>query len=324
MFWLDFYAIFYGNIILIETDYYLMLGFFKNKLISMYQSFSKKIGNIFSSPTPTSAEIESFFELLISFDVGTDIARDVINTLNIAIKDKTVHTPEGLLNIVKTKLNSILLGLPAAQANLPEVILLIGINGTGKTTTAAKLASFLSQNNKRVLLVAADTYRAAAVEQLCRWAESINVDTFVGKTNADPASVIFDAQTFAKNQGGYDYIIIDTAGRLHNNSNLTSELSKCHRVAEKAFSARKIATWLILDSMLGQNSFEQVKTFKQALRVDGIILTKLDSSAKGGVVFAIAKNFALPIEFITISENDLSGIVKFNAQEYVEQLFRKT
>jgi fused signal recognition particle receptor len=295
-----------------------MFNFIKN-IYSFCGLFSKKILSIFSSNKITEEQLDQFFELLISFDIGIIVSREIIEKVKIEIDQNNIKNAQDIMVYVKKCLLELLASLNTIDYE-PEVIMLLGINGAGKTTTAAKLAHLLSSSGKKVLLVAADTFRAAAIEQLKAWSEIANVELFVGKENADPSSVIFDAGTFAQNKS-FDHIIIDTAGRLHTNPNLLNELKKSFKTAGRVFEGRTIASWIILDSMLGQNSFQQVKSFSEAVKLDSVIFTKLDGSAKGGVVFAIAKNFELPISYITISENNLNGIKKFVAQEYVERLF---
>ena len=296
-----------------------MFEFLKKNFFSFCSAFASKALAIFSGNVISDNELEQFFELLISFDVGAPLARDIINKLKEEVHNGMLQSSENILSFVKKYLLEILSQLPKI-AYTPQVILFLGINGAGKTTTAAKLAKLLVKNNKRVLLVAADTYRAAAVDQLLLWADMAGADLFVGKEGADPSSVIFDAAKFAENKS-FDHVIIDTAGRLHTNINLLKELEKAVKVTERVFQGKTIASWVVLDSILGQNSFEQVKTFSKAVKIDGIVLTKLDGTAKGGVVFAIAKNFSLPIAYITVAENDLTGIRMFDAEEYVDRLF---
>lgn len=298
-----------------------MFNFIKN-IYSFCGFFSKKILSIFSSNKITEEQLNQFFELLISFDIGIIVSREIIEKVKIEISQNNIKNAQDIMIYVKKCLLELLESLKSIDHE-PEIIMLLGINGAGKTTTAAKLAHLLSSSGKKVLLVAADTFRAAAIEQLKAWSEITNVELFVGKENADPSSVIFDAGTYSQNKS-FDHIIIDTAGRLHTNPNLLNELKKSLKIATRVFPEKKIASWIVLDSMLGQNSFQQVKSFSEAVKLDSVIFTKLDGSAKGGVVFAIAKNFELPISYITISENNLNGIKKFVAQEYVERLFDGT
>lgn len=298
-----------------------MFSFLKNKFFSFCSSFSQKIKDIFSSKNFGEAELEQLFETLVSFDLGAKISRKLVEELKSKINLGEINDSSKLLEHLKLQLSGILKKIEYFDNN-PEVIVLFGINGAGKTTSAAKLANFYKKNNKKVLLVAADTYRAAAVEQLQAWAKNTDVDLFIGKENSDPASVIFDSAK-AASQKAYDHVIIDTSGRLHTNVSLLKELEKSNKVTDKVFAGKKIARWIVIDSMLGQNSFEQVKTFKTAINLDGVVLTKLDGSAKGGVIFAIAEEFKIPVIFGTAAENDLNGIFRFDSKDYIEKLFNR-
>ena len=296
-----------------------MFNFLKTKFFSFCSSFAKKTQEIFSGNKITTENLDEFFKTLVSFDFGLDISKEIVLECKKQIDDGKIKNPEELFELVKEYLKHSFSNLPNPNLE-PGVILLLGINGAGKTTTAAKLAHKFSKDGKKVLLIAADTFRAGAIDQLKKWSEVTEVDLFIGKENADPASVIFEAQE--KNSSkSYDHIIIDTAGRLHTNFNLLKELEKTVKVTNKVFAGKKIAPWVVVDSMLGQNSFEQVKTFQNLVPLEGVILTKLDGSAKGGVIVGIAKNFKLPVVYTTFAENDLDGITPFVAEDYVNELF---
>jgi len=201
-----------------------------------------------------------------------------------------------------------------------RVFLLVGINGSGKTTFAGKLAHQFIKQGKKVLLVAGDTFRAAATAQLKEWSNRVHADIIIGKENQDPASVIFTAcQQFKNND--YDVLIIDTAGRLQTKVNLMKELEKIRRILSAQLPEQKVTTLLTIDSMLGQNSFEQAKLFHESTSLDGIILTKMDGTAKGGIVFAITQELRIPIAYISHGET-VEHIDSFNAQEYVKQLLQ--
>jgi fused signal recognition particle receptor len=211
-----------------------------------------------------------------------------------------------------------ILTTPPAATLDSQVFVLVGINGSGKTTFAGKLAHKLKQEGNNVLLVAADTFRAAAPEQLTAWAQNIGVDIVLGTPNQDPAAVVFaGCERFKKEN--YDAIIIDTAGRLHTKTNLMNELAKIKRVITKQLPDKSITTLLTIDAMLGQNSFEQAKLFKECTDVNGIVLTKMDGTGKGGIVFAIAHQLHIPIAYISFGEQ-LDNIKLFDAQEYVHDL----
>ena len=223
---------------------------------------------------------------------------------------------------LKTALHSILLSI-LNKNDMPnytnqQIFLLVGINGSGKTTSIGKLAHFYAQQGKKVLLVAADTFRAAAPEQLAQWAQQTHADILTGKEGQDPASLVFQGCEKFKKEG-YDILIIDTAGRLQTKINLMHELAKIKRSLSKQLPDMPIATLLTIDGMLGQNSFEQAKLFKESTDVNGIILTKMDGTGKGGIVFAIAQELSIPVVFLTFGEQ-ADQIKQFDAQEYVTEL----
>ena len=217
-----------------------------------------------------------------------------------------------------TILLDILLQLKSPDLSTERVFLFVGINGSGKTTSIGKLAHHYTQQGKKVLLVAADTFRAAAPEQLNQWALQVGADILIGKEGQDPASLVFQGCEKFKNEQ-YDILIIDTAGRLQTKINLMHELAKIKRSLSKQLPEESIATLLTIDSMLGQNSFEQAKLFKEATDVNGIILTKMDGTGKGGIVFAIAQELGIPVAFLTFGEQ-ADQLKKFDAQEYVTEL----
>ncbi|MBD3273583.1 signal recognition particle-docking protein FtsY [Candidatus Dependentiae bacterium] len=295
-----------------------MFKFIKNKINKVYNQFTKKISSIFTNNKLDEKFLKELKILLLSADTGITTTNKILKNLKEKISNKTINN----LEKAKEELEKIL--IKTLESNIQgevkenKIIMLVGINGTGKTTFAAKLANQLKNNGKKVLLVAADTFRAAAVEQLKNWGEKIGVEVFTPKENSDPASVIFDGVTKLKNQD-YDNIIIDTAGRLQTKTNLMRELEKINRVIKKVLPEEKITTYLTVDSMLGQNSFEQAKIFKDVANLDGIILTKLDGTGKGGIVFSITEELNLPIKYITFGEK-LNDIKKFEAKEFVFDL----
>jgi fused signal recognition particle receptor len=207
------------------------------------------------------------------------------------------------------------------MAEKPQVILLVGVNGSGKTTTAAKLAKYFVSIGKNVILGAADTYRAAAVEQLQVWGERLKIPVIASQIEADPGAVTFDTiqAGIARNT---DIVIIDTAGRLHTRFNLMEELKKIYRVSGKALPGSPHAVWLVLDATTGQNAMAQAKTFKQAVNINGIIITKLDSSAKGGMLFAIQKELGIPILFAGLGETTEDFIV-FDREQFVDSILAR-
>lgn len=253
--------------------------------------------------------LEDIHDILIMADVGIDASEAIIANLK-----KTEPTLENLRMVLKTRL------MKHADNHLNaaplQVILVVGVNGVGKTTSVGKLANYLSRQGKKVVLAAGDTFRAAAVEQLKTWAERSGVHVVVGSNEADPASVAFEAATYAKNHNA-DVLIVDTAGRLHTKTNLMEELSKVKRVIEKHASVTDVL--LVLDATTGQNGVVQAKMFSEAVDVTGLIITKLDGSAKGGVIFAIQHVLDVPIKFVGNGES-LDDFALFHPDTFIDEL----
>lgn len=291
-----------------------MFSFIKEKLSKIYQKVTSGLSSLFGLQTIDEAALKQLEILLLSADTGVHTTRHIIAQL----KQQNVQTGDELRDALKKQLLNILQNTPHYDHENKQVHILVGINGSGKTTFAGKLAHQYAQTGKKVLLVAADTFRAAAPEQLKVWAEKCDADIIIGKENQDPASVIFTGCETFKNEN-YDVLIIDTAGRLHTKVNLMNELSKIKRVINKQLPEHEISTLLTVDSMLGQNSFEQAKLFKESTDVNGIVLTKIDGTGKGGIVFAIAQELQIPIAFITFGEQ-LAHIAPFDSHTYVEEL----
>ena len=262
-------------------------------------------------------------QLVIS-DVGVDATRQVIDNLEQKVERQEMADGHALVRSLKQELTNILepcqsaLDVNKAQQG-PFVLLVVGVNGVGKTTTIGKMAKYYQQQGKSVMLAAGDTFRAAAVEQLQVWGERNNVPVIAQHTGADSASVIFDAVEAAKARGT-DIIIADTAGRLHNKSNLMDELSKVVRVMQKLDATAPHEVMLVLDAATGQNALSQAEHFRKAVGVTGVALTKLDGTAKGGVIFAIAKQLGLPIRFIGVGEQ-IDDLRPFRSEDFVEALF---
>jgi fused signal recognition particle receptor len=244
-------------------------------------------------------ELES---LLIQADLGMETTESVIDSLHTAVQARgLIHTVE-LQSVLEEDLRSRLDAPPNLDfSSKPAVILLVGVNGSGKTTTIAKLGKRFTENGKRVLLVAADTFRAAAVDQLQVWAQRLELPIMAGQMSSDPGAVVYDGIQSAVSKG-FDLVLVDTAGRLHTRYNLMEELKKVNRVAAKALAGAPHAVWLVLDATTGQNALVQARAFKEAVNVTGIILAKLDSSARGGMVFAIQRELGIPIIFAGLGE----------------------
>ncbi|KKQ49368.1 MAG: Signal recognition particle receptor FtsY [candidate division TM6 bacterium GW2011_GWF2_38_10] len=294
-----------------------MFNFLKEKIKKIYTSFTTHISSIFSRNTLDEQFFKELNDLLIESDTGTITTNKIIEKL----KNDTAQQKITTMEQAKQELENLLLNnLNNAQpASLtPKITLLVGINGSGKTTFGSKYAHLLQQSGKKVLLVAGDTFRAAATQQLAEWGSRIGVPVFIGKENQDPASVIFDACTTFKNEH-FDHLIIDTAGRLQTKVNLMKELEKIRKIINRQLPNEEIHSWIVIDAMLGQNSLRQAELFHEATKLDGLILTKLDGTGKGGIIFAINEKLQLPIVYVTFGEN-VQDIKVFNAQEYVHHL----
>lgn len=264
-------------------------------------------------------EIET---LLITSDFGMPVTEEVIQTLTKAMSRESLKDAEAVREALKSTLVQMIepsaLPLPQSDAE-PLVVLMVGVNGAGKTTTAGKLAHRFKSEGRQVMLAAGDTYRAAAVEQLKTWGERNGVDVVAQQTGADSASVIFDALSSAKAKGA-DVLIADTAGRLQNKANLMQELEKIVRVMNRIDESAPHSVLLVIDGGTGQNALMQAREFKNSVPVSGLVVTKLDGTAKGGVMFALARELGLPIHFIGVGEQ-LDDLRPFDAKAYVEAIF---
>ncbi|WP_116964015.1 signal recognition particle-docking protein FtsY [Fastidiosibacter lacustris] len=262
---------------------------------------------------------------LLTADVGIEATQEIIETVRSKVNRNELQTMEALTELLKEKLREILIlserSLVIDSRHKPYVILMIGINGAGKTTTIGKLAKRFQNEGKSVMLAAGDTFRAAAVEQLQVWGDRNNIAVIAQHTGADSASVIYDAVQAAKSRH-IDIVIADTAGRLHNKGNLMEELKKVARVMKKLDDDAPHEVMLVLDSGTGQNAIMQAQEFNKTIPVTGIALTKMDGTAKGGVIFAIAKKLGLPIRFIGIGEK-IDDLRIFNANDFIDALFSK-
>ena len=276
-------------------------------------SLFKRLFNAVRSGSVSNEQWDDIRSNLISADLGVKLVDQVIAEAKSA---KPENAQQSITNVIQQWLSS---KDRAIAKNLDRVstILVVGVNGTGKTTSTAKLANLIKNERKSVLLAAADTFRAAAVDQLQTWASRIDIEVVSGAANGDPAAVAFSAITKAKSEN-YNYLLVDTAGRLHTKENLMQELGKVIRVIEKQSPVDEIL--LVLDATTGQNGINQAKVFIEAAGVTGFILTKLDGSAKGGVGLAIEKEFGLPIKFIGTGEQ-ISDLAPFDPEQYIASLF---
>jgi fused signal recognition particle receptor len=264
---------------------------------------------------------EELEELLIMADLGINATTRIIEELRIKVKEQSIKEPKEcrqlLMDSIKSQMN---VSLDAYQfEDKKSVVLLIGVNGVGKTTSVGKLAGQLKDKGKKVMVAAADTFRAGAIEQLTEWANRAGVDIISQQEGSDPAAVVFDAVTAAKSRG-VDILICDTAGRLHNKKNLMDELKKINRIIEREYPEAYRETLVVLDGTTGQNALAQAKQFNEVAELTGIILTKLDGTAKGGIAIAIQSELGIPVKYIVIGES-IDDLQKFNAEDFVNALF---
>jgi len=260
---------------------------------------------------------------LLSSDLGTTTTHEVLAAMREKVDRKLINDAAELKAVLKSELLAILNKASDRSATRvegePEVILVVGVNGTGKTTTIGKLAHVLKAQGKTVLLCAADTFRAAAIEQLEVWAQRTETELIKTKPGGDPSAVLFDAMQAAKARG-VDYLIVDTAGRLHNKASLMAELDKMRRTAQRIIPGAPHETLLVMDATTGQNGLQQARIFTESSGVTGIVLTKLDGTAKGGVVVAISRELGLPVRYVGVGEKQ-SDLLPFNANDFVDSLF---
>lgn len=264
---------------------------------------------------------EELEETLIMGDIGIRASTDIIEELRKRVKEEHLNSPaqcrEVLIDTIKQKMD---LGENAYEfENRKSVVFVIGVNGVGKTTSVGKLASQLKNEGKKVLVVAADTFRAAAIEQLEEWTKRAGVDIIAQNEGSDPGAVVFDACKAAKARNT-DVMIVDTAGRLHNKKNLMEELKKINKIIEREYPDAYRETLVVLDGTTGQNALEQARVFNKATNITGIILTKLDGSAKGGIAVAIQAELSIPVKYIGVGEK-IDDLQKFNSKEFVDALF---
>ena len=282
-----------------------------------------RISNFLGTSEINQETWEDLEAILIQADLGVETTLSVVQKLQEIVATEGITRAAELEQKLKEELINRIDQTPKIDLNpfKPAVILLVGVNGSGKTTTTAKLGERYLNEGKKVMFGAADTFRAAAVEQLQIWGERLKIPVIAGQPAGDPGAVAYDAIQSAVSKK-IDVLLIDTAGRLHTRYNLMEELKKVHRVSSKALPTAPHATWLVLDATTGQNALQQARIFKEAVDVTGIILAKLDSSAKGGMVFAIQKELGLPILFAGLGEKS-SDLIPFDRQAFVEGIFTK-
>ncbi len=301
------------------------MGFFeklKNGLKKTKEVLMKPVNSLFSSYDKVDDEFfEELFDILVMSDVGVATSQEIIDGLKERLKEKKIKET----GAAREELISIMTGLVDSEngtidlEKTPTVILVIGVNGVGKTTSIGKIATLLKSNGKKVVLAAADTFRAAAIEQLGVWADRAGVPMVKQGEGADPAAVVFDAIASFRKQNA-DFLIVDTAGRLHNKKNLLDELAKINRVIDRELPGANRETLLVLDAVTGQNGLSQAKEFTSAANITGIVLTKLDGTAKGGIVLAIKEELGIPVKLIGVGEG-ADDLQPFNGNEFVKAMF---
>lgn len=291
----------------------------RNEFVSKLNVLNKKYKKI------TDAYFEELEEILIMADIGVNTVMDFIDKLRARVKRENIIDAEDLKEIIVDEMfiiyvhNEVLVNKIQYSKEGPTVILMVGVNGVGKTTTIGKLAYRFKQEGKKVLLVAGDTFRAGAVEQIQEWGDKIGCPV-IGKEDADPASVMYDGLELAKREA-YDVVLIDTAGRLQNKINLMHELEKINKVIGKVIPGAPHETLLVMDATTGQNGIIQAKSFKEITNITGIVLTKLDGTAKGGIVLAIKESVGIPVKFVGLGEGK-EDLRVFDIEKYIYGLFK--
>ena len=300
------------------------MGFFdklKNGLTKTKKSFDEKINNVFSNFRKVDEEfLDELEEILIMSDIGMDTSVKIIDNLRNRIKKEKIEDEEAVKQALREEMQKILdvTDISLHLNTKPSVILVVGVNGVGKTTSIGKIANRLAKDGKKIVVAAADTFRAAAVEQLEIWANRAGADIVKREEGVDPASVVYDAIKITKEKNA-DILIVDTAGRLHNKKYLMDELNKIQKVINKEMPDADKEVLLVIDGTTGQNAISQVKAFKEEADITGLVLTKLDGTAKGGVVIGIVEENKIPVKFIGVGEQ-IDDMEIFNSEEFVKAI----
>lgn len=303
------------------------MGFFdklKQGLGKTRNAISEQVNNVFKAFVKVDEELfESLEEALIMADLGVETTEYIIDQLRQRVKAKRIEDGELVRDELKTVITEILCSVDTSMhiETKPSVILVIGVNGVGKTTSIGKLATYYKSQGKKVMLAAADTFRAAAIDQLDVWAQRSGCDIIKHQENSDPAAVVFDACNAAKARGA-DLLICDTAGRLHNKKNLMAELEKIGRIIDRELPECNKEILLVLDATTGQNAVSQAQLFSEVAKISGIILTKLDGTAKGGIVVAISKEQQIPVKFVGVGEQ-IDDLQVFSASDFARAMFEE-
>lgn len=298
------------------------MGLFKKiaeALRKTREAFRRKLDALFSHGELNDEFYEELEDILISSDVGVESAMEICEELRTRARKEKLRTAEDVRGLLKEIIEEDMQAENNFKIEYPAVITIVGVNGVGKTTSIGKLANYFKNQKKDVCLVAGDTFRAAASEQLSEWAARNKVRVIKHEEGADAAAVVFDGITSAKARK-IDVLIVDTAGRLHTKTNLMEELGKINRVIEREYPEANKYTFIVLDATTGQNALSQIEHFNEYVDLDGIILTKLDGTAKGGVVITISREYNLPVVFIGVGEG-INDLEEFNAKDFVDNLF---
>ncbi|MBC3898362.1 signal recognition particle-docking protein FtsY [Acetobacterium malicum] len=290
----------------------------RNKLVKTADNFKEKIENVMYMGSFDDDFFDELEETLILSDLGAQTSVKITESLRAKIKETRSKSKEEVMGFLKEILVE-MVQVETAKPQLPTIMLVVGVNGVGKTTTIAKLSERYKKEGKKVVIAAADTFRAAAVEQLDEWARRVGVDIIKSTTGADPSSVIFDAIGAAKARKA-DILICDTAGRLHNKVNLMKELEKISRVINREGDGFSIHNLMVLDATTGQNAINQAKVFHDCVEIKGIVLTKLDGTAKGGIAISIIDEMQIPIEYVGIGEKS-EDLIDFDPKKFIDLLF---
>ena len=300
------------------------MGFFeklKQGLAKTKNALFGQIGNLLKGFTRVDEDLlDELEELLIQADIGVTATEEIMENLRDAVKEGRIREKEEIITTLQKLLTDMIgEGEGLNLTTTPSVILIIGVNGAGKTTSIGKISNQLRKEGKKVVVAAADTFRAAAIDQLAVWCERSKVELVRQNEGSDPAAVVYDAANYAKNKGA-DVLIIDTAGRLHNKKNLMNELSKINRVIDRELPGAARENLLVLDATTGQNAVLQAKEFRNSADITGLILNKLDGTAKGGIVLSIKQELGIPVKFVGVGEK-IDDMEPFRAEEFIRALF---
>ncbi len=293
----------------------------KNSLVKTRDSIKSKVDDLVRYYKEINDEFfDDLEDVLVSGDVGATLSHELVESIKLRVKQEKIGDPARIKGLLKEAIAAKFeKSATATEMPMPAVILMVGVNGTGKTTTTAKLANYFKAQGKNVMLAAADTFRAAAIEQLKVWADRIGVPVLAQQQGSDPAAVVYDAIQAAKARHA-DVLICDTAGRLHNKKNLMNELEKIQRIVSREMPDAHKEAFLVLDATTGQNAVEQAKVFSEVADISGLVLTKLDGTAKGGIVIGISSGMKVPVKYICTGES-VDDIQEFDAKRFADALF---